>query len=61
MLLPRFKRKLNPKLEEFIIKSINKELSEIGDEDYFDLIEMQYFFEFYYENLLRNKKRLILE
>jgi len=45
MLLPRFRRLQNPELEKFIISNINKELTEIKNDEHYDLIQMQYFLE----------------
>lgn len=46
MLLPRIKRQNNLKLEKFIVAEINKELKKSENKDgYFDLIQMQFFFE----------------
>lgn len=46
MLLPRITRQQNSKLEDFIIREINKELAKIKNKACnYDLIQMQYFFE----------------
>lgn len=55
MLLPRFRRQQNPALEKFIVRNINKELAKIKNEDdSYDLVQMQYFFEFIF-NDIKNK------
>lgn len=57
MLLPRFTRQQNPKLEEFIIRKINKELTEIKNKgNNYDLVQMQYFFEFAFYSLFDKSK-----
>jgi hypothetical protein len=51
MLLPRFRKQQNPKLEKFIVSNINNELKKIKNKDCnYDLVQMQYFFESVFES-----------
>lgn len=56
LLLPRIKRKHNPKLEKFIISSINQEIE--NQSGHYDFIQMQYFLESVFEGRKRRKKML---
>lgn len=56
MLLPRFRRQRNPALEKFIVGNINKELAEIKNDDDYDLVQTQYFFEFVFYSLFDKSK-----
>lgn len=56
LLLPRIKRRHNPKLEKFIISNINKEAK--NQSGHCDFIQMQYFLESVFESRKRRKKIL---
>jgi hypothetical protein len=45
-LLPRIRRRNDNELEKFIVNEIDKELEKLkGTDEYYDLIQMQYFLE----------------
>lgn len=59
LLLPRIKRENNPKLESFVVSQINKELKKIQENDeFYDLVQMQYFFLEMYQNRGRREDLL---
>lgn len=51
LLLTRIKREHDSKLETFVVSQINKELKNIKEiDEFYDLVQMQYFFLEMYQN-----------